>query len=211
MRAIFCTDPEWPPSHKNNVMKIRKKIFIVDDNRFTLLLLGRKLKKTFGCRIRLFTSAHDCIAALEKESPHVILSDYRLHDEKSDGMNGDHLLVKLKKYFPEIPVIIYSSTENAEMELQMMRFGADGVTSGGGEDLYEKIADRLKAQLIRLQRLSTRKKFVWGTFLALAAISAIFLYMAEYNQNRLIYFGSGLLFVFLIIHVVYTVRTGMPS
>ena len=192
-------------------MKIRKKIFIVDDNRFTLLLLGRKLKKAFGCKIRLFTSAHDCIAALEKDSPHVILSDYRLREDPGDTMNGDHLLVKLKKYFPEIPVIIYSSTQNAEMELQMMRFGADGVTSGSGEELFNKIAERLQDQLIRLQRISTWKKFVWSTFLILAGISAVFLYMAEYNQNRLIYFGAGLLFMFLIIHVVYAIKTGVPA
>jgi len=192
-------------------MEIRKKIFVVDDNRFTLLLLGRKLKKTFGCKIRLFTSAYDCIAALEKESPDVILSDYRLQDDALHGMNGDHLLIKLKKYFPEIPVIIYSSTENAQMELQMMRFGADGVTSANGEALFDKVTDRLKLQLKQLSRLSNRKKIIWGTFIALAAISAIFLYLAEYSQSRLIYFGSGILVVFLIIHIAYAMKTGIPS
>jgi CheY-like chemotaxis protein len=199
------------PCFTKNTAMTRKKVFIVDDNRFTLLLLGRKLKSTLGCKIRLFTSARECIAALEKDSPHVILSDYRLHDDTADGMNGDHLLMKLKKYFPEIPVIIYSSSENAEMELRMLRFGADGVTSGGGEAMFEKITERLRTQLLRIKRVSKRKKFAWLTFLILAGIAAIFLYLAEYNQSRLIYFGSGILFVFLIIHVVYAVRTGMPS
>lgn len=190
-------------------MKNDATIFLVDDNDYTLLLLGQKLKKKLGCKIRLFTSAKACLKALGHDAPQIIVSDYKLKQKPGEGMNGDRLLIELKKEFPDLPVIIYSSQADPDMERQMKRFGADSVTSGG-VNLFDKITFLLTSHLDELEEIATRRKLAWGTLISLTILSGISLYFAQLYQNKFIYLGTGVLFAVLILRFYYLVRTNIP-
>lgn len=201
--------PVISPLHKLKTMKTDTTIFLVDDNDYTLLLLGQKLKKALGCKIRLFTSAKACLKALDEDSPEIIVSDYRLKQKPNEGMNGDKLLIELKKEFPDMPVIIYSSKTDLDMELQMKRFGADSVTSGGA-NLFEKVTDLISSQLTTLEELSKQKKVAWGTMFTLTVLSGVFLYLAQLYQSKIMYTLTGVLFAALILRFYYLIKNNIP-
>lgn len=194
---------------KRNDMKSDATIYLVDDNDVTLLLLGQKIRKALHCKIRLFSSAKECLKALDKSIPQIIISDYRLKNENGEGMNGDRLLVEVKKEHPDLPVIIYSSRTNIDMELDMKRFGADSATSGGA-NLFDRITELVNSQLAVLEELSKKRKFAWGTFISLTILSGIFLFLSQHFQSKIMYLGTGILFAALVIRFYYLIKDSIP-
>src|SRR5688572_30569313 len=104
-------------------MEPKYRIFIVDDDRFNLLLVSRKLKRTLNCHTRLFNSARECIQAIDHDEPDLVITDYRL-DDQDNKLNGDYLLNWFHSRKPNIPVIMYSSMSTFDLILKMIREGA---------------------------------------------------------------------------------------
>jgi DNA-binding NtrC family response regulator len=106
-------------------MKTEKPtIFVVDDNTIALETIAGALKNKFTCEVELFTTAESCIYRLNESPPSLIISDYYLDSLYKYKMNGDQMLGRIKKQYPNIPVIMYSAQNSVDVVMRLMKLGA---------------------------------------------------------------------------------------
>lgn len=94
------------------------KVFLAEDDEFYGKLLRHHLSLNPDFDVELFTSGGDLFNNLYKR-PDVISLDYTLPD-----MSGAELLRKIKKQYPEIPVIIVSGQEDITTAVNLLKEGA---------------------------------------------------------------------------------------
>ncbi|HPD64643.1 MAG TPA: sigma-54 dependent transcriptional regulator [Bacteroidia bacterium] len=94
------------------------KIFIVEDDRLYGELLAFNLSLNPDYEVELFTTGQECVSNLYK-NPSAISLDYSLPD-----MTGFEVLEKIKKYNPEIPVVIVSGQEDVSTAVGLLKKGA---------------------------------------------------------------------------------------
>lgn len=94
------------------------KIFVVEDDVFYSKMVNHKLSMDPELEITIF---HDGQSFLNKlhERPAIITLDHSLPD-----ISGLELLKKIKKDYPDIPVLVLSSQELIVTALEMLHFGA---------------------------------------------------------------------------------------
>lgn len=106
-------------------MKTKKPyIYIVDDNKVSLKLLQRKIKELTNYNVRTFVSAEECLRILQLRTPALILSDLNLDSEAPGNMNGDKFLKIIRNYDPQLPVIMYSSSNSIDVIMNLIKDGA---------------------------------------------------------------------------------------
>jgi diguanylate cyclase (GGDEF)-like protein len=93
-------------------------IYVVDDE-ISIQEVLREALKDAGYQVQVFPSAEDAFAVIEKNPPHVILSDIRM-----GGMSGIQLLEKVRVISQDIQFIIMTSHASLETALDAMRLGA---------------------------------------------------------------------------------------
>lgn len=79
-------------------------ILIVDDERDIRELISEILIDE-GYQTRLCGGADDCLQELKKSVPGLLILDIWLKDNEMDGID---ILVKAKREFPQVPVVIIS-------------------------------------------------------------------------------------------------------
>lgn len=94
------------------------KIFLVDDDIFSLSLYKQFLNKLGYTEISTFTSGEDCLEELQ-EQPDIIFLDYNM-----EGLNGLEVLKKVKEHDPSIMVYLISGKEDPETATNAKQFGA---------------------------------------------------------------------------------------
>lgn len=94
------------------------KIFIVEDDLMYGELLTFNLSLNPDYEVELFRTGQECINNLYK-GPSAISLDYTLPD-----MTGFEVLEKIKKYNPEIPVVIVSGQEDVSTAVGLLKKGA---------------------------------------------------------------------------------------
>ncbi|MBL6963833.1 MAG: sigma-54-dependent Fis family transcriptional regulator [Bacteroidetes bacterium] len=94
------------------------KIFIVEDDTMYGELLSFNLSLNPDYEVEHFTTGTDCVNALYK-SPSAISLDYSLPD-----MTGLEVLEKIRKYNPEIPIVIVSGQEDVSTAVDLLKQGA---------------------------------------------------------------------------------------
>ncbi|MCB0395777.1 MAG: response regulator [Flavobacteriales bacterium] len=99
-------------------------VYVVDDNRTNLEVIKHKLRANLGCKVRIFTTAEECLRNVAWRAPDLVLSDYNLDASYSHKMNGDRMLVQLKARHPSLPVIMYSSVNSVDLTVNLMKRGA---------------------------------------------------------------------------------------
>lgn len=104
-----------------------KYIYVVDDNSLSLKILQKVIRSTLGYEyhVRTFTKAEDCINTTGKRLPDLIIADYNLDPENEGFMNGDGLLLEIKKLHPNVPVIMYSSVDSTQLVVKLIKHGAE--------------------------------------------------------------------------------------
>jgi DNA-binding NtrC family response regulator len=115
--------------------------FIVDDDPFCLQLFHYQLK-TLGLKdIYLFDNAKDCLNSLVLQ-PDLILLDFYMKP-----MNGIEALAEIKKYNPDIFVVIVSGQEEIHVPILSMEYGAFDymVKTDITEDKLDLIIDKIQA------------------------------------------------------------------
>jgi len=95
-----------------------KPIWIVDDDRSIRWVLERALAKA-SLPCRAFAHAQDVLAALEAETPQVLISDIRM-----PGVSGIGLLQTVKQRHPALPVIIMTAFSDLESAVSAFQGGA---------------------------------------------------------------------------------------
>jgi polysaccharide export outer membrane protein len=109
------------------------KIFIVDDDEFSLNMYGQFLNTNGFTNVELINEGEKCLARLQ-ESPGIIFLDHQMAD-----LSGMETLQKIKKYDPHIKVVIVSAQENIRMAVSFIKQGAyDYIVKGDDEMLRMK-------------------------------------------------------------------------
>jgi DNA-binding NtrC family response regulator len=117
------------------------KIFLVDDDTYYLHILEQHLLN-IGCQnIQLFENGTDCLEHL-KEKPDVIFLDYHM-----DTLTGYEVLKKIKRFDPNIYVVMISAQEQIKPVVDALKHGAfDYLQKGDNEpqkvkDVLQRIMD----------------------------------------------------------------------
>lgn len=96
----------------------RKKILAVDDDKNILRLIQAYLEKD-EYRIYNATDGNECFDMIEKEMPDVILLDLRI-----PGMDGIAVMERIKKFYPDLPIVMMSAHGTIESAVESMKIGA---------------------------------------------------------------------------------------
>lgn len=101
------------------------KIFLVDDDIKTLIMLKTHLEKRIGhdITVNVFAYGENCLDRLDEE-PDIIVLDYFLNAIKEDAVSGSDILKEIVAQRPQARVIMMSGQEDMETALEAIRNGA---------------------------------------------------------------------------------------
>lgn len=108
------------------------KIFIVDDDLFSLSLYEQHLKNLGIEDVTGFSNGTDCLDQL------ILQPDLIFLDHNMDIMNGVEVLRRIKRFNPNIQVVFISGQEDVATAVNSLKYGAFDYIVKGGDDL-EKI------------------------------------------------------------------------
>ncbi|KIC62204.1 response regulator [Chryseobacterium taiwanense] len=94
------------------------KFFIVDDDKFCATVYEQYLKNLHYEDITSFSNGEECLDELYQK-PDIIFLDHNMED-----LNGFEVLKKIKRYDPNIYVIMVSAQENIDMAVTALKYGA---------------------------------------------------------------------------------------
>ena len=95
-----------------------KSIWVVDDDHSIRFVLEKALSRE-GLPVRTFSNARDLLAALDDDTPQVLVSDIRM-----PGGSGLDLLAKVKARLPGLPVIIMTAYSDLDSAVSAFQGGA---------------------------------------------------------------------------------------
>lgn len=93
-------------------------VWIVDDDQSIRWVLERAMQRE-GFEVRAFSTATECLKALETAVPKVLLSDIRM-----PGQSGLELLQQVKQRWPGMPVIIMTAFSDLDSAVSSFQGGA---------------------------------------------------------------------------------------
>ena len=99
--------------------KKKIKLFLVDDDAMYLKLLEIEFLQHADFVIETYATGELCVANLSSQ-PDVIILDYCLDGVDESAMNGIETLDIIKKFNPDIPVIMLSSQDKIEVAVDCM-------------------------------------------------------------------------------------------
>ncbi len=127
---IFLACIRIKPFLKNSKMESNTsvKIFLVDDDLFSLSMYEQHLRNLGYTNINCFSSGNDCVNAL------VLQPDIIFLDHDMEGMNGVETLRKIKRFSTNIFVVFVSGQEKIAAAVNSLKYGAfDYIMKGHDE------------------------------------------------------------------------------
>lgn len=97
-----------------------RDILIVDDEKDICDLLSGMLQDS-GYKTRTAHNSSDCFVQIQKRFPSLIILDIWL---KKSNLDGIEVLLTLKKYYPQLPVIMISGHGTIDIAVKAMQRGA---------------------------------------------------------------------------------------
>ncbi|MFQ6083919.1 MAG: sigma-54-dependent transcriptional regulator [Candidatus Aminicenantia bacterium] len=133
---------------------MNKKILIVDDEELIRWTLRQKLTK-WGYEVIETDNGQNVLNICFKDSPDLVLLDVKLPND-----NGTIILKRLKKKFPELPVIMITAYSVIEDAINAFRLGAyDFITKPFNfEELQNTIKNALEAFSLKKEIASYKEK-----------------------------------------------------
>jgi DNA-binding NtrC family response regulator len=101
----------------------KMKLFLVDDDVIFLKLLEIELLQQVEFTIETYSTGELCIENLG-HTPDVVILDYHLDVIDKNAMNGLDSLDTIKKFDPQIPVVMLSSQDKIDVAVNCMRHKA---------------------------------------------------------------------------------------
>ena len=99
------------------------KIFLVDDDALFLKKLEIEFLQHGDFTIDTFATGELCLQQLEHQ-PDVVILDYHLDGIDKNAMDGLQTLDNIKKYNPDIPVVMLSSQDKIDVAINCMHHRA---------------------------------------------------------------------------------------
>ena len=94
------------------------KFFIVDDDIFSANVYEQYLLNLNYTDISYFSNGNDCLNNLD-QNPDIIFLDHNM-----DGITGFEVLKKIKRYNPNIYVVMVSGQEDIKTAVDALKYGA---------------------------------------------------------------------------------------
>jgi DNA-binding NtrC family response regulator len=138
---------------KINSMETRTKIFLVDDNVFSLSIYQQGLENLGYTDLSLFFDGTHCVDNLHQK-PNIVFLDYNM-----DDMSGLEVLEKIRRYDPDIFVVIVSAQEDLNIAVNVLKHGAvDYIVKDEREmERMEEVINRIES--LR-QTMATSKRSI---------------------------------------------------
>jgi polysaccharide export outer membrane protein len=127
-----------------------QNIFLVDDDPFYLAILEQHIRNAGYDQITQFSDGSDCLNALH-QNPDVIFLDHNM-----DTYSGYEVLKKIKRFNPNIHVVMVSGQEEIQTAVDALKHGAfDYITKSGNDSI--KVQEVLE-KLERVRELEERRR-----------------------------------------------------
>lgn len=120
------------------------KIFILDDDAFSLAFTKGALQNLGYSDIHLFIDSDELIAAMETDIPDVVFLDYIMEPN-----NGIDVMYIIKQRYPTVKLVFLSGQEEIQIAIEAIQFGAiDYIVKGTGAiNKMAKTLNRISAGL----------------------------------------------------------------
>ena len=129
-----------------DIDQVHPRILVVDDDVDMCCMMANYLKK-IGYTVSMACSAADAYGMIEKEPYETIISDIKM-----PGEDGISLLVRVRKAYPDTPVILMADSNDAPLAIAAIKHGAfDSVQKPLDFIHLEKLVERA-IHYSRLQR-----------------------------------------------------------
>ena|SRR6218665_2609166 len=99
-------------------METATKIFLVDDNLFSLAMYEQGLENLGYTNVFQFYNGTNCLDNLHQR-PNIVFLDYNM-----DDLSGLQVLEKIRRFDPNIFVVIVSAQENLKLAVNVLKHGA---------------------------------------------------------------------------------------
>ena len=128
-------------------MNYNIKIFLVDDDPFSLEIFRQQLRNLGYHNVQAFEDADNCINQL-RQQPTLIFLDYQMYP-----MDGLDLLKKIKGFDPGIITVFISGQEEIDVAINALKFGAfDYLIKGDGIDVrIETVMKKIEQLMARIE------------------------------------------------------------
>jgi DNA-binding NtrC family response regulator len=135
-------------------MDIHSTIYLVDDDPLFLNIYSKIIQQLGYENLHLFASGTECLDHLDKQPALVFL------DHSMDDLTGFEVLNKIKRFNPNIFVVIISAQESIEVAVNALKYGAfDYIIKGENE--VKRIANVLKRiELIEKELRQTKPTLI---------------------------------------------------
>jgi DNA-binding NarL/FixJ family response regulator len=104
--------------------KSKVKVFVVDDDPLYRKAIEHQLGKYTAYDFYSFDTGEESLIQLQKINPDIIILDYRLNDFNPKAKSGLEILKRIKRVRPDIPILMVSDSENIDMAIKSIRYGA---------------------------------------------------------------------------------------
>ena len=126
------------------------KIFVVEDNIVYLNLL-KKYLLSIGCEdVSVYENGETCLNDLHLR-PNVIFLDYYM-----DSLNGSEVLNKIKRFDPNIFVVMISGQEEVQTAIDFLKNGGFDYLKKGEDDM--KNVEEVLNKIIQVKELTEATK-----------------------------------------------------
>jgi polysaccharide export outer membrane protein len=130
------------------------KLFLVDDEPFHSALVEQQLNNLGYKNIHTFSSGTECLHHITA-NPDIIFLDYNMN-----GHSGFEVLTKIKRFDPNIFVVMLSGQENLEAAVSCLKYGAfDYIVKNSG--MGKKIDSVLQRIAVIQQELEKENQPKW--------------------------------------------------
>jgi CheY-like chemotaxis protein/anti-sigma regulatory factor (Ser/Thr protein kinase) len=94
-------------------------VLVVDDAAIDRRMTGAIIEQNLGWGVRYAADGASALAAMEGETPRVVLTDLRM-----PGMDGLELVAAVRRQYPCVPVVLMTAFGNEDIAIQALREGA---------------------------------------------------------------------------------------
>ncbi len=133
---------------------LEKKIFVVDDDELLAKAYSRQLHNLGFEDVSTLFNGTDCINALF-EKPFLVFLDYQM-----DDVNGYDVLRKIKRFDPNIYVVIMSSQKDVGNAVKMLKHGAFDYIVKGSDDLQRVESALQRIELVEEHLLTPKVSII---------------------------------------------------